>query len=427
MLRKPNLPIAYDFHGDLPFAQPFSSIQPKDIHIYLDLDTTTGKDTCGQNCNHCWFVNYDKVSRKSFERLEGLAIKGQLERTGYTVFARYVDSFSYQGEFLKLFGPAHNREFRQEDDHIPTATMAKGDAWTSGRPLMAPNYLALLDQARESGYGTISMTFHGLLDQNCMLMSGSNYPIKGVFPGEDAEIVMERIKLYNSSLPERGISKEHGFRINIGITVGRHNCTESALQRYAHYFNRLAVDTVRFNSFLDHGNHHPHLQLEEPEIAEVYKRLKWIHEHIELNFQMAVSEDFGTTGVEVMGFPKHVGWCRAGRQLFTVIPAPLNVIEDTAQQRTSIIGDIVACVNIFQPHLGTLVKRESKIDNSTDYKLEFDHRAIEDFTTKRLQGVYTNGCFARELLAESPMRPSSSSQQRRNRAQPKTLSLVANS
>jgi len=55
---KENMEISYDYHGDIDFKEPFSSIKNEDIHFYLDVDTFVGKDTCGQNCNHCWFVNY---------------------------------------------------------------------------------------------------------------------------------------------------------------------------------------------------------------------------------------------------------------------------------------------------------------------------------------------------------------------------------
>ena len=44
---KLNLPITYDFHGDIPFSIPFNNIDKKDIDIYLDIDTYIGKKTCG--------------------------------------------------------------------------------------------------------------------------------------------------------------------------------------------------------------------------------------------------------------------------------------------------------------------------------------------------------------------------------------------
>ncbi|MFD0392338.1 hypothetical protein ACFQ3Z_04200 [Streptomyces nogalater] len=79
-----NAPISYDFHGDIPFSTPFKDIKPDDIHIYLDLDTKVGKNTCGQKCAHCWFVNYEKVYDKSFAMEEAPASWRACGRTGTT-------------------------------------------------------------------------------------------------------------------------------------------------------------------------------------------------------------------------------------------------------------------------------------------------------------------------------------------------------
>ena len=390
-----NAPIAYDFHGDTPFTTPFQEIPPQDIHIYLDLDTKVGKNTCGQKCTHCWFVNYEKVYDKSFEMAEGPLIKAGLEAQGYHVYPRYVDSFAYEGEFMRRYGPANNREFRQEADHKPTETMEMGDAWTSGRPLLADNYVELLDLARVSGYGTISITYHGVIDGNLRVIDDGSYPIKGVFSGANTEVVLRRIDEYNTLR-----RSAHRFRVNIGVTIGRHNMGRRSLERYAHYFNKLGVDTVRFNNFADHGGRHPDLQMSYEEIEQTYRDLKWLHDNVDLSFQLGVSEDFGTFGIKVMGFPRHVGWCRAGRQLFAAIPTAEMVIEESDNERREHIGDVVGCVNTFEPHLGILVRTVNLADRTVSYRVEFDHQAINDFTAKRLAGVYKDGCFARELSAE---------------------------
>lgn len=388
-----NLPIAYDYHGDIPFHVPFAEIKPSDIHIYLDLDTKTGKGTCEQNCNHCWFVNYQKVHNKSFDIIEGRKMKDALSQEGYKVFARYVDSFALKGDFMRVHGPAHNREFRQDINHTPTQTMVKGDAWTSGRPLLADGYIELLDLAVESGYGTVSITFHGLIDSEYKLKNHNQYPIKGVFAGVDTEKVVARIREYNRLRPH-----QEPLRINIGVTVGRHNHSRESLLRYAHYFNHLGVNTVRFNNFTDHGSRHPQLPLSKEEIEQVYCDIKWIHQNLNLNFQLAISEDFGSFGVEVMEFPKHVGWCRAGRQLFTVIPSDVLIVEESVTELIEKIGDIVACVNIFEPYLGFLSRTTNKESGLVSYELQFDHQAIDEFSSQRLLGVYKNGCFAKEML-----------------------------
>lgn len=398
-----NVPIAYDFHGDTPFSVPFPEIKPEDIHVYLDLDTKIGKNTCGQKCTHCWFVNYEKVYEKSFAMEEGPRIKASLEEQGYRIYPRYVDSFAYEGAFMRLYGPANNREFRQESDHRPTRTMERGDAWTSGRPLLADNYVQLLDLARESGYGTISITYHGLIREDLTVADHVGYPIKGVFSGRETEVVVRRITDYNrrrAALAASYGEEADPFRVNIGVTVGRHNNSREALTRYVHYFNRLGVETVRFNNFADHGGRHPELPLDKEEIEQVYRDLKWLHETVPMDFQLAVSEDFGTFGIKEMGFPGHVGWCRAGRQLFAVIPTEEQVTVDAEGERLERIGSIVGCVNTFEPHLGELVRRTDTEDGAVSYLLEFDHQAIADFTAKRLSGVYRNGCFARELAEE---------------------------
>lgn len=389
-----NLPISYDFHGDIPFETPFADISPNDIHVYLDLDTRVGKNNCGQACAHCWFVNYEKAHNKFFDMHEGRKIKDQLENKGYKVFARYTDSFALDGEFMKLFGPVHNREFRQEHDHIPTKTMVKGDAWTSGAPLLTDQSTQLLNLARQSGYGTISITFHGLIDENLELLPSTAYPIKGVFSGQKLEQVAEIIREDNKSHPGEEL------RLNIGITVGRHNNSRDSLVRYARYFNRMGVATVRFNCFTDHGGRHPHLQMSISEIEQAYRDLKWLHENIELNFQLGVSEDFGTNGIEVMEFPTHVGWCRAGRQLFTVIPAMKTTELYTVEQNVKVeqIGDIVACVNIFEPYLGALLRSTDLNSGEVTYRLNFDHVAIDRFSHDRVTGVYKDGCFAKDML-----------------------------
>ena len=403
-----NLPVAYDFHGDIPFSVPFEQIKPEDIHIYLDLDTKVGKDTCGQACNHCWFVNYEKVFDKSFSVEEGRSIKESLEALGYHVYPRYVDSFSYGGDFMRIYGPAHNREFRQDSDHKPTETMRKGDAWTSGRPLLGDDYITLLDIARESGYGTISITYHGLIDPDLRVIDDKSYPIKGVFSGADCEEVVRRIFSYNEgercrSGGARGTDADEAFRVNIGITIGRHNNSRESLLRYALYFNKLGVDTVRFNNFTDHGGRHPDLQMSREEVEQAYRDIKWLHENVKLDFQLAISEDFGTFGINVMGFPSHVGWCRAGRQLFAVIPASEELLRQSAGERHEKIGEVVACVNMFGPYLGDLVRKTSLNGQGTAYALEFDHQAINAFTEKRMRGVYKNGCFSLELLEETKL------------------------
>jgi len=140
------------------------------------------------------------------------------------------------------------------------------------------------------------------------------------------------------------------------------------------------------------------------EVEQAYRDFKDIHDNTPLTFQMGVSEDFGTFGIKAMGFPSHVGWCRAGRQLFAAIPTQEPVLSEDATARRVKIGDVVGCVNTFEPHLGTVVRTVSApLAGATDaqpavtYDVEFDHDEIEAFTAKRMSGVYKDGCFATEL------------------------------
>lgn len=389
-----NMDMSYDYHGDIDFRVPFTSIKNEDIHFYLDVDTFVGKDTCGQNCNHCWFVNYEKVFSKSFGINEGHEIYRKLTDQNFNIYPRYVDSFAHNGEFMDIYGPAHNREFRSGEDKNETYTMIAGDAWTSGKPLLQKNYKELLDKAVKNGYGTISITFHGLVNdaEECSLHSHADYPIKGVFPGKKCIEVISRIKIYSRESGDNNL-----IRVNIGITVGTHNHTKNDLVNYCKLFNKLGVQTVRFNCFTDHGRRHPHLQLTQEQVAQFYQDIKWIHENIPLNFQLGVSEDFGTSGIDILGLPSHVGWCRAGRQLFAIIPEAGEslVINGIVHER---IGQIVGCVNIFEPSFGYLTRFKHTDSGETDYQIHFNVDAIEAFTQDRLSGVYKNGCFAGEIL-----------------------------
>ena len=111
---KENMEISYDYHGDIDFKEPFSSIKNEDIHFYLDVDTFVGKDTCGQNCNHCWFVNYQKVFAKSFGIHAGHDIYRKLSQQGFNIYPRYVDSFAHNGNLWISTGLHTTVSFVQE-------------------------------------------------------------------------------------------------------------------------------------------------------------------------------------------------------------------------------------------------------------------------------------------------------------------------
>lgn len=391
-----NAPITYDFHGDIPFSIPFKNIRPEDIDIYLDVDTYIGKKTCGQACDHCWFVQYEKVFQRSFSFEEGEAICRSLIRKGFGVFPRFTDSFAYDGELMKRFGVAKARTYMQEESANPAKTMEYGEAWTSGKPLLGDNANELLQLALDQGYRTITITFHGLLNDDLSLQPSKQYPIKGVLTGQDFEKVYSVIKAFNQDQ-----EPENCFRIGVGITLGRHNYSRNDLVKYAKYFNRLDIAVLRFNSFTDHGRTRPELPLNSSETKQLYKDLSWLHKHQTLNFQLGISEDIGTEGIKELGLPSHVGWCRAGRQLFAIMPTPYKS-DHSNEANKQVVGILVGCVNIFEPELGKLYKLTNDADDDIEYVLEFDEEKIEQFNKDRFNGRYNNGCFAKEILQESP-------------------------
>jgi len=381
-----NSPLSYDYHGNLPLNTSFHEVKPSEIDLYLDLDTHTGKNTCGQNCRHCWFVNYEKVNSKSFGSQEGKAIFDSLQKQGFNVYPRYTDSFAYDGELMKIYGTSRNRSFKEQDKIIDTETMKKGEAWTSGRPLLSDNYEDQLDMAAKYNYGTIAITFHGLLDDKLDIQH--EYPIKGVFHGLDTIKVIDRIQLYNST------HLDQKFRIAIGITIGKHNYYKQMLLKYVYFFNKLGIDSLRFNNFYDHGNNYPELVLSQEDVKDIYDNFAFLHKNVELGFQLGVSQDFGTSNIEALNYPKHVENCKAGLQLFAIIPN--NQVR--SDPNGTAIGTLVGCVNTFDPELGTLYRIANS--DEIDYRINFNYDSIKKLQQKRIEGIFKNGCFSKELSTE---------------------------
>jgi len=370
-------------------------LRPEDIDIYMDVDTYIGQQTCGQNCKNCWFVNNEKVKRKRFNIPEGQLIVNDLRKIGYKIYPRYTDTFAYGGEFILAYGASTARVYAEKSSRQLTQTMQKGEAWTSGRPLLGKDAEYLLNLARDYNYGTISISFHGLLNKSLHIEKEEDYPIKGVFHASNFENVVNIIKDYNRRKIDKNFA---GFRINVGLTLGRHNFTTENLQRYIDFFNQLGVATVRFNRFFDHGHKHPHLELSESEISSIYQTIKKIHEKLPLNFQINMSGDLGTSGVEIMDFPENVNLCKGGRQLFALIPCAEEFIESEKKDRLVCkVGELTGCVNIFEPTLGSVL-REVK-DSKTRYYIRWNTESIEKLFRFRNSEFSSNGCFSRQLLS----------------------------
>lgn len=405
-----NEPISFDEHGALPFSMPFDEIAPSQISLYLQLDTRVGKRTCRQACAHCFYINQPEAANRSIDLPEGRRIMDDLTALGYRVFPMIADSLASNGEFLRLFGNTHNRDFRQEFDCRETKTMEAGDLWTSGAPLLDENWMDYLAEAVRNGFGNVTITFHGVFDEHLRLWPEHAYPIKGVFSGARCAQVIERIHAFNDALragriplaspmPARDPAPRP-LRINLGVTIGKHNHTLAHLLRYAEYFNQSGVSVVRFNAFHAHGGRLPELVLTKSEVAAWYRDLKWLHDNIALNFQLGVDEDFGTSGIGVMGFPAHVGWCRAGRQLFAIVPDEPEDIERNPNFVREKVGSIAACVDAFKPICGRLIRETTPHAPRPRYYPEFFRDVIEALTRKRMNGTYADGCFAGEMLAE---------------------------
>lgn len=402
-----NQPIAYDDHGNIPLDVPFRKLRPQDISLYLQLDTTVGRKTCRQACAHCFYINQPAAANRSIDLAEGRDIMDGLAAQGYRVFPMISDSFGRDGTFLRLFGDSHNRDFHQEASRRATKTMQRGDMWTSGAPLLDDQWQEYLWTGIENGFGNVTITFHGVLDHDLELLPPEDYPIKGVFAGRDCERVIARIHAFNDALQDGAACRAERIPahllapldINIGVTVGKHNHSREHLLRYTAYFARLGISVLRFNAFHDHGGRLPQLPLTAAERAQWYRDLKWVHENVPLDFQLGVDEDFGSSGVDAMGFPPHVGWCRAGQQLFAIVPDPPTTVASGDSGRTEHIGSIAACVDAFHPIVGKLIRHTPAAAGRPGYTLEFFHDVIEKLQRKRLDGSYRDGCFAPEMLS----------------------------
>lgn len=101
-----------------------------------------------------------------------------------------------------------------------------------------------------------------------------------------------------------------------------------------------------------------------------------------------------------MEFPEEVGICKSGHQLFTVIPAEKEILESNDNSSIEKIGDVVGCVNIFEPHFGSLIKNTNKKNNESTYKINFNTEAVNEFNKKRISGAFKNGCYVKELKNE---------------------------
>lgn len=399
-IRVSNKPISYDDHGSIPIDVPFQNIKPADIDLYFNMDTRVGKMTCQQACSHCFFISEKEARNKFIDLKQAFEITQCLREKGYAVFPRTADSLTNDGEFLKIFANSNVRNYCFGDDRTSTEVMKKGEIWTSGSPLLKDNWQHLLKLGQENGFGTISITFHGILDDDLHIKPKTSYPFKNIFYGENVEKVVSRIKQFNR---ENSTSFDHDgsvYRLAFGVTIGRHNNTKQDLINYVNYFNNIGANKVRFNCFHDYSRNHKQLELSSDEIKQFYQNIKWIHSNIQMNYELGISEDFGNIGIEVMDFPKHVGMCQAGRQLFAIVPEKPEFIGKKNNLIVEKIGSIAGCVDAFKPIMGQLLCFTDPASGSKDYDVEFFHEVINEISQKRIKNHYKNGCFGPELHKE---------------------------
>jgi len=63
------------------------------------------------------------------------------------------------------------------------------------------------------------------------------------------------------------------------------------------------------------------------------------------------------------------------------------------------VGTVAACVDAFEPIVGIVV-RDRRHSDIVTHAIEFDVPQIDALNAKRMNGTYTNGCFAHDMLEE---------------------------
>ena len=137
-------------------------------------------------------------------------------------------------------------------------------------------------------------------------------PFKGLTQPGVVRDAVGRIRAFSAK-------RNWDFRITLTFTISRMNMSRENITRYFDYCEELGVDVCRFNRFSDMQGKYPDYILSKEEVIDTYRNLKEIYDAYPGRVQLSVSEDFGSWGVDIMGFPKQVGHCVAGERLFGVI------------------------------------------------------------------------------------------------------------
>lgn len=274
-------PIIYDDHTD-----------PSKIELYYYLDTRLGKKTCKALCEFCW-LKRDHLSSHVEEPEDAIRRIRGLSKNGYTVAPMVSDSFAENGKYLKTELFYKNDEWYFENG-----------AWTSGRPLLQDNYEELLDLCISNEIDTIIMTSHGT--------ENKEKDFKGLTQPSVVIKAIENIRDFERS-------RNYRFKIILTFTLSKENMSEEIVKSYFAHCEKLNVDIIRINRFADVQDKYPELRMTKEDTIQAYKTMKKVYDENPGPIQLSVSEDFGSWGVEVMGFPEGVGNCVAGERLFGVV------------------------------------------------------------------------------------------------------------
>ena len=273
-------PILFDDHTD-----------ESKIELMYFVDSRVGKRTCKARCEFC-FLKRPHLEDHAQDIDEAQHIIGQLRAQGYSVMPIVSDTFAENGRYLR------SGLFKGGEWYMGKA------AWSSGRPLLQDNWEELLDLCIDNGIDTIVMTSHGTEDKE--------RPFKGLTQPSIVREAVGRVHSYSRATGFR-------FRITLTFTLSRKNCQPDQISRYLDYCEELGVDVARFNRFADIQGKYPEWILSREDVEATYRNLKEQYEAHPGQVQLSVSEDFGSWGVEIMGFPAQVGHCTAGERFYGVV------------------------------------------------------------------------------------------------------------
>ncbi len=309
-------PIRHDDHTDTT-----------SLEFYYLVDSRVGRSTCKAMCEFCW-LRRPHLEDFRQEPAEAERIIELMRAQGHRVSPMVSDTFAEEGLYLRS-GLFRNSRDPLEGVDLEGPNLSGGfygsglgnAAWSSGRPLLGERCNEYLQLCVDNNLRSIVMTSHGTEDRE--------RSFRGLTQPSVVRDAIERI---------RAFSAETGwwFQIMLTFTVNRTTRSTEDILEYLEYCSELGVDVARFNRFADIQGDHGELCMSPEETEEAYRNLKAAYFAGPEDVQMSVAEDFGSSGVEVMGFPKGVGTCVAGERLFGIVyphiyvcPVNLTIVAGT--------------------------------------------------------------------------------------------------